>query len=42
MDELPYQSCSTVIRSYKMKQIPSANGYNVYCKRGMDEYIELY
>ena len=42
MNELPYQSCGSVIKSLKMEQRQSTNGTNVYYKRGMDEYFELF
>ena len=39
MDELPYPSCGSVIKSRKMEQIESTDGTNVYCKIGNDEYF---
>ena len=41
MDELPYQSCGSVIKSCKVEQIQSTTGTNLYCKRVMDESFEL-
>ena len=32
MDDLPYQSCVSVIKSLKTEQRKSTNGTNVYCK----------
>ena len=40
MDELPYQSCGSVIKSRKREQRKSTNGISVYYKIGMDEYFD--
>ena len=39
MDELPHQSCVSVIKSRIMELRKSTNGTNVYFKRVMDEYF---
>ena len=41
MDELSYQSCVLIIKSYKIWQIKSINGTNAYFKIRMDKYFEL-
>ena len=41
MDEPPYKSCGSVIKSLKMDQIKSTNGTNKCGKRNREKYFEL-
>ena len=41
MDELPYQSCGSVIKSCKTQQIKSINGTNLCGNRNRDKYFEV-
>ena len=41
MDELPHQSCGSVIKSYKMERIKSTTGTNVCGKINGDKYFVL-
>ena len=40
IDELPYPSCGSVVKSRKTEQRKSTDGANVYFKRRNDEYFE--
>ena len=41
LDELPYQSCVSVIKNGKTEQIKSTDGTNVNCKRKRGGYFEI-